>query len=246
MQKYFVNDNDFNSNKITSDDVFHISNVMRYKIGDNILIGNNRKSYLAKITEITKSFVSYEIVEEKIGNTELPVFVSIYQGYPKGDKLDDIIKHSTELGVYEIIPTIMKRSVFKLDEKKKESKIIRFNKIAKEAAEQSERLIVPNIPDIKYLKKIDFSEYDYKILCYEEDARNNELLQFKTIIKKLKQNDKLAIIVGPEGGIDNEELDYLKSIGFVSASLGPRILRTETAAFYALSAISYEMELKNE
>ncbi len=246
MQKYFVNDSDFNSNKITSDDVFHISNVMRYKIGDNILIGNNKKSYLAKITEITKSFVSYEIVEEKIGNTELPVFVSIYQGYPKGDKLDDIIKHSTELGVYEIIPTIMKRSVFKLDEKKKDSKIIRFNKIAKEAAEQSERLIVPNIPDIKYLKKIDFSIYDYKILCYEEDARNNELLQFKTIIKKLKQNDKLAIIVGPEGGIDNEELDYLKSIGFVSASLGPRILRTETAAFYALSAISYEMELKNE
>jgi len=246
MQKYFVNDSDFNSNKITSDDVFHISNVMRYKIGDNILIGNNKKSYLAKITEITKSFVSYEIVEEKIGNTELPVFVSIYQGYPKGDKLDDIIKHSTELGVYEIIPTIMKRSVFKLDEKKKDSKIIRFNKIAKEAAEQSERLIVPNIPDIEYLKKIDFSIYDYKILCYEEDARNNELLQFKTIIKKLKQNDKLAIIVGPEGGIDNEELDYLKSIGFVSASLGPRILRTETAAFYALSAISYEMELKNE
>jgi len=246
MQKYFVNDSDFNSNKITSDDVFHISNVMRYKIGDNILIGNYKKSYLAKITEITKSFVSYEIVEEKIGNTELPVFVSIYQGYPKGDKLDDIIKHSTELGVYEIIPTIMKRSVFKLDEKKKDSKIIRFNKIAKEAAEQSERLIVPNIPDIEYLKKIDFSIYDYKILCYEEDARNNELLQFKTIIKKLKQNDKLAIIVGPEGGIDNEELDFLKSIGFVSASLGPRILRTETAAFYALSAISYEMELKNE
>ncbi len=246
MQKYFVNDSDFNSNKITSDDVFHISNVMRYKIGDNILIGNNKKSYLAKITEITKSFVSYEIVEEKIGNTELPVFVSIYQGYPKGDKLDDIIKHSTELGVYEIIPTIMKRSVFKLDEKKKDSKIIRFNKIAKEAAEQSERLIVPNIPDIEYLKKIDFSIYDYKILCYEEDARNNELLQFKTIIKKLKQNDKLAIIVGPEGGIDNEELDFLKSIGFKSASLGPRILRTETAAFYALSAISYEMELKNE
>ena len=246
MQKYFVSDDDFKNNKITSDDVFHISNVMRNKPGDLILVGNNKKSYISKIIEINKTFVTYEIIEEKIGNTELPVFVSIYQGYPKGDKLDDIIKHSTELGVYEIIPTIMKRSVFKLDEKKKESKIIRFNKIAKEAAEQSERLIVPNIPDIKYLKKIDFSIYDYKILCYEEDARNNELLQFKTIIKKLKQNDKLAIIVGPEGGIDNEELDYLKSIGFVSASLGPRILRTETAAFYALSAISYEMELKNE
>ena len=246
MQKYFVSDDDFNSNKITSDDCFHISNVMRYKVGDNILIGNNKKVYLAKITEITKSFVTYQILEEKIGNTELPVFVSIYQGYPKGDKLDDIIKHSTELGVYEIIPTIMKRSVFKLDEKKKESKIIRFNKIAKEAAEQSERLIVPNIPDIKYLKAIDFSIYDYKILCYEEDARNNELIQFKSLLKKFKKDDKIAIVIGPEGGIDKDELEYLNSKGFISCALGPRILRTETAPLYALSAISYEMELKNE
>ena len=84
---------------------------MRYKIGDSILIGYDKKEYLSKIVEITKNYVAYEIIEERIGNTELPVFVSLFQGYPKGDKLDDIIKHSVELGVYEIYPTIMKRSV---------------------------------------------------------------------------------------------------------------------------------------
>ncbi len=244
MQKYFISDDDFRNNKITSDDVFHISNVMRSKPGDLILIGNNKKTFLSKITEITKSYVAYEIIEERIGNTELPVFVSIYQGYPKGDKLDDIIKHGTELGVYQIIPVIMKRSVFKLEDKKKDSKLQRFNKIAKEAAEQSERLIIPTIPDIKYLKSIDFSEYDYKILCYEESARNNELLAFKSIISNLKENDNVAILIGPEGGIDSSELDYLKEKGFIPCALGPRILRTETAPLYALSAISYEMELK--
>ena len=246
MQKYFVNDADFKNNRITSDDVFHISNVMRFKVGDQILVGNNKKVYLSKITEITKSFVSYEIVEEKTGNTELPVFVSICQGYPKGDKLDDIIKHGTELGVSEIIPTLMKRSVFKLDEKKKDSKLQRFRKIAKEAAEQSERLAIPEIPDIINLKQIDFSKYDYKILCYEESARTNELKAFKTIIKSLKNDDKVVIVIGPEGGIDNQELDYLLKQGFIPCALGPRILRTETAGFYALSAISYELELKNE
>jgi 16S rRNA (uracil1498-N3)-methyltransferase len=219
---------------------------MRYKAGDKILIGNNKKVFLAKINEITKSYVTYEIIEEKIGNTELPVFISIYQGYPKGDKLDDIIKHSTELGVSEIIPTLMKRSVFKLEEKKKDSKLTRFRKIAKEAAEQSERLIIPKIPDIISLKQIDFSKYDYKILCYEENARNNELKAFKNIIKQLKENDKVAIVIGPEGGIDETELNYLLSQGFIPASLGPRILRTETAPLYALSAISYELELKND
>ena len=246
MQKYFVNDDDFKNNRITSDDVFHISNVMRFKVGDQILVGNNKKVYLSKITEITKSFVSYEIVEEKTGNTELPVFVSICQGYPKGDKLDDIIKHGTELGVSKIIPTLMKRSVFKLDEKKKDSKLQRFRKIAKEAAEQSERLAIPEIPDIINLKQIDFSKYDYKILCYEESARTNELKAFKTIIKSLKKDDKVVIVIGPEGGIDNQELDYLLKQGFIPCALGARILRTETAGFYALSAISYELELKNE
>ncbi len=244
MQKYFISHENLEALVIDGDDAFHITKVMRSRIGDEILVSDQNKTYLASIKSLDSNKVTFEIIEEKTGNMELPVFVSIFQGYPKGDKLDDIIKHSTELGVYEIIPTIMKRSIFKLDTKKLESKLIRFNKIAKEAAEQSFRDYVPNIPSIKYLKEIDFSNFDKKILCYEESAKNNELVNFKNIISSLNKNDKVAILIGPEGGIDDSELTYLKDKGFVECALGPRILRTETASFYCLSSISYELELK--
>lgn len=243
MQKYFISNDDFINNKITGDDVFHIKNVMRGRIGDEILVSNQQTTVLAKITRLDKE-VCFEIIKEEIGNHELPVFVSIFQGYPKGDKIEDIIKHGTELGAYEFIPTIMKRSVFKLDEKKKESKLARFNKIAKEAAEQSYRDIVPKVVDIKALKQISFDEYDVKIICYEESAKNGELTEFKHQISNLKPGSRVAIVVGPEGGIDATEINYLLDKGFVCASLGKRILRTESVVFYCLSAIGYEMELK--
>ena len=244
MQKYFISKDDLDNLRITSDDVFHIRTVLRGRIGDIIMVSDDSKSYMVKITNINNNEVSFEILNEQIGNNELPVFVSIFQGYPKGDKLEDIIKHGTELGAYEFIPTLMKRSVFKLDPKKKESKLIRFNKIAKEAAEQSFRGIVPKVVDIKSLKEIDFSSYDKKILCYEESAKNNELKAFKTVVSDLKEKDKVAVVIGPEGGIDDNERDYLLKQDFTLCALGSRILRTETAVFYVLSAISYEMELK--
>lgn len=243
MQKYFVSKEDLESKTITGDDVFHIKNVMRFTVGDEILVSDQSVVYKVRISAIGAK-VSYEIVEEINGNNELPFFISIFQGYPKGDKIEDVIKHGTELGASEFYPTIMKRSIFKLDEKKKESKLVRFNKIAKEAAEQSNRNIIPKVVDIKRLDKIDFSNYNVKILCYEEDSKNNECLKFKGIIKNLKKDDRVAIIIGPEGGIDNSEVELLTSKGFISCALGPRILRTESVVFYALSSISYEWELK--
>ncbi|MBE6137918.1 MAG: 16S rRNA (uracil(1498)-N(3))-methyltransferase [Erysipelotrichaceae bacterium] len=244
MQKYFISSDNLLENKITGDDAFHIKSVMRNRIGDVILVCDESKTYKAKIVSILDKEVSFEIVEEIIGNHELPVFVSIIQGYPKGDKLEDVIKHGTELGAYEFYPTIMKRSVFKLDPKKKDSKLLRFNKIAKEAAEQAHRDRVPKVIDICQLKEIDFSKFDVKIICYEESAKNGELVEFKRAITSLKKDDKVAIIVGPEGGIDDSEIEYLKKQGFTPASLGKRILRTETVVFYCLSAIGYEIELE--
>lgn len=246
MQKYFISMDDFFKNRITNEDAFHIKNVMRFKKGDSILVSNHQQTFITKIEEILDKEVRFEIIEELIGNHELPVFVSIFQGYPKGDKLEDIIKHGTELGAYEFIPTIMKRSLFKLEEKKRESKLIRFNRIAKEAAEQSNRDIVPRVVDIKTLKQIDFSVYDTKIVCFEEASKNGEQVEFKKAILSLKAKDKVAIVVGPEGGIDPDEISYLISQGFIVASLGKRILRTETVVFFCLSAIGYEMELKYE
>ena len=243
MQKYFISHENLEALVIDGDDAFHITKVMRSRIGDEILVSDQNKTYLASIKSLDSNKVTFEIIEEKTGNMELPVFVSIFQGYPKGDKLDDIIKHGTELGVYEFYPTLMKRSVFKLEEKKKESKLIRFNKIAKEASEQSYRTYIPKVVDIIELKKIDFSKFDYKIYCYEESAKECENSNFKNIISSLKPNDKIAIIIGPEGGIDSTEVEYLNKLGFIPCALGPRILRTETAVFYCMSAISYEMEL---
>lgn len=243
MQKYFISDANFDDRLITGDDAFHIKNVMRNKIGDKILVSCQSQTYLAQIFKIAEGKITFEIIEKVIGNHELPVFISIYQGYPKGDKLEDIIKHGTELGASEFIPIIMKRSLFKLDPKKKESKLVRFNKIAKEAAEQSYRDIVPVVKDIIELNKVDFSSYNYKILCYEEASKNNELVNFKNTITKLKPKDRVAIVIGPEGGVDPLEAEYLQKNGFILCSLGSRILRTETVVFYCLSAIGYELEL---
>ncbi len=244
MQKYFVSNDDFLNNIITSDDVFHIKNVMRGKIGDLIVVSNENEEYLCKLVEIAKEYVKYEKVEKLINNNELPVYVSLYQGLPKGDKLDDIIKMSTQFGIDSVIPTIMKRSIVKVDPSKIKNKTIRLNKIAKEAAEQSNRLKVPKVMETIKLDKIDFSEYDYKIVCYEESAKDGEISLFKNVVKSLNKDSKICVVIGPEGGIDESEVEYLKKLGFIMVGLGPRILRTEMAILYVLGAISYEMELK--
>ena len=243
MQKYFISDDDFNNHRITSDDVHHIKDVMRFNIGDDIIVSNGKNEAICKITSIDKGTVTFDITMAIQNENELPFSIDLYQGYPKGDKLEDIVKHTTELGVCGIYGVITRRSVFKLDSKKKESKIERFNKIAKEAAEQSNRKILPKFVDIIDFKKLNFSEYDYKIVCYEESAKNGEQSNLKNIIKNLKRDSRVAVFIGPEGGISEDEIKSLEDMGFVCCALGPRILRTETASHYVLSAISYEWEL---
>lgn len=209
-----------------------------------MIVSNGEEEVLAELISIDTKICKYESKMVVQNNNELPFFVDLYQGYPKGDKLEEIIKHSTELGVSNIYAVISKRSLFKLDNNKKESKLLRFNKIAKEASEQSNRKRLSLVKDIIELKKIDFSSYDHLIVCYEEDAKKNETSNFKKIIKSLKPGEKICVFVGPEGGIDESEIEFLKQKGFISCGLGPRILRTETAIEYVLSSISYEWELK--
>ena len=244
MQKFFITLDEFENKVLTKDTSFQLINVLRSKVYDQFLVGVIDKTYLVQISKIENKLVAFEVIEEKTGNSELPFFVSLFQGYPKGDKLENIIKYGTQLGVHEFHPTLMKRSVFKLDSNKKDNKLERFNKIAKEAAEQSFRDACPTVVDIKQLNKIDFSEYDVKIVCYEESAKEGETSAFKRIVKSIKANDKIAVVVGPEGGITPEEVEYLTNQGFTSVGLGPRILRTETVVFYVLSTLSYEWELK--
>lgn len=243
MQKYFITKEEMNNCKIVSDDVNHIKNVMRCVSGDIVIVSDEEREYEVAFDVIEKKFVTFNVLRELENKNEFPFIVDIFQGYPKGDKMEDIIKHSTELGAHEINPTFMKRSVVKLDESRRVSKEERFNKISKEAAEQSFRKYKPTC-HILDLKKIDFSKYEYKIICYEESAKQNEKSNFKNLVKDFKENANVAIVIGPEGGFAEEEVTYLESMGFVPCGLGPRILRTETASMYALSAISYESELK--
>lgn len=244
MQKYFISHEEYLNQKITSDDVFHITTVMRFKPGDKIIVSDEENESLAVITEINKKYVCFTIEEAIQNKNELPFFIDIYQGYPKGDKIDDIVKHSVELGVNNIYGVITKRTIFKLDKDRLQTKISRFNKIAKEAAEQSNRKKLSKFVDIIKLDKIDFSSYDTLIICYEESAKENESSNFKRLVKDIKPQSKVCILIGPEGGFDIEEVKYLESIGFTPCGLGPRILRTETASMYVLGAISYEWELK--
>ena len=207
MQKFFITLDEFESKILSKDTSFQLINVLRSKVNDQFLVGVIDKTYLVQISKIENKNVAFEVIEEKTGNSELPFFVSLFQGYPKGDKLENIIKYGTQLGVHEFHPTLMKRSVFKLDSNKKDNKLERLNKIAKEAAEQSFRDVCPTVVDIKQLNKIDFSGYDIKILCYEESAKNDETSAFKRIVKSIKTKDMIAVIVGPEGGITPKRLN---------------------------------------
>lgn len=244
MQKYFVSHEELQNLKITGDDVYHIKTVMRFNVGEEIVVSDEFEEYLCKITKVEKNYIGFEKIMAIQNKNELPFLIDLYQGYPKGDKLDDIIKHSTELGISNIYGVITKRSVFKLSSDRLDSKLTRFNKIAKEASEQSNRKRLSKFIDIKKLNEYDFSSYDSLILCYEEAAKEFEVSNFKKLVKNIKENSKVAVLVGPEGGFDLDEISYLKSKGFTECGLGPRILRTETAIMYVLGAISYEWELK--
>ncbi|MFE8703219.1 16S rRNA (uracil(1498)-N(3))-methyltransferase [Cytobacillus sp. FJAT-54145] len=246
MQRYFVENAIDNRFIITSDDRHHMVNVMRLKLGDQIVCSNPLgQSALCTIEEITDERVVATVVKWEEGSKELPVEVTIASGLPKGDKLELVIQKGTELGAKRFVPFTAARSVVKWDEKKAAKKVERWEKIAKEAAEQSHRTQLPEIISPVNLKTlIQLSEsYTHKLIAFEEDAKQGEASVLARTMQELKRGDSLLIVFGPEGGLTEEEVNLLKEHHFQSCGLGPRILRTETAPLYALSAVSYHFEL---
>ncbi|MBR2241327.1 MAG: 16S rRNA (uracil(1498)-N(3))-methyltransferase [Clostridia bacterium] len=255
MPKFFVNSEQVDNNKIRiiGKDVNHIKNVLRMKVGDELYICNESDSmnYKAKINDFCKDEIMCGIVETIENIAESNVKVHIYQGLPKADKMELIIQKSVELGVDKITPIEMKRCIVKLDEKDKIKKRERWQKIAEVAAKQSGRDIIPEICNIKNIKEIgsEFGDYDLVLLCYE----NEKEVLLKEVLKsnELKKNSenlsefKIAVIIGPEGGVDISEVELMKKSGAKVISLGNRILRTETVALAILSIIMYEFE-RNE
>ncbi|MFX3623781.1 MAG: 16S rRNA (uracil(1498)-N(3))-methyltransferase [Ectobacillus sp.] len=245
MQRYFIDAINGEEVIITGDDAHHIARVMRMERGDQIYCCAEGKTVLCAIAEITNTFVKATVVQWVEESNELPVSITIASGLPKGDKLELILQKGTELGADAFLPFQAARSIVKWDAKKADKKVERWMKIAKEAAEQSHRSAVPAVQaPVSFKELLQISAgYDACIVAYEEEAKQGEKANFAKTLGKLQPGERLLIVFGPEGGLTEEEVQLLREHNFITCSLGPRILRTETAPLYALAAVSYYFEL---
>jgi len=247
VQRYFVKQQAMDNRFILEkEDRHHIVNVMRMQSGDRIIcVDPQGKGAMCRIVEMTDDQLLADVVEWIETNAELPISVTIASGLPKADKLEWIIQKGTELGANQFMPFTAARSVVKWDDKKAGKKLDRWQKIAKEAAEQSHRgRISEVINPISFKELLSKSkQFDHKLAAYEEVSREGEVSVFSSVLKQMKAGESLLLVFGPEGGLAEEEVMQLKNNGFLLCGLGPRILRTETAPLYSLAAISYHFEL---
>lgn len=232
MQRYFK-DTSFDVFELSSEDSYHIIKVMRNKIGDNLEVVINKKVYICEIIKM-QDLVTVKKIEEVECDSELSCYVTIAQSLVKEQKMDLILQKSCELGVSEIIPINTVRSIVKLD-KRENKKLERWNKILKEASEQSKRVVIPKLNEIMDIKDLTKLDYDLKILC----TVNELSMSLKKTIPSSLNNLKILFVIGPEGGFTDSEEKMLIDNGFISTSFGSRVLRTETASLYALSVINY-------
>ena len=245
MQQYFIKGSPQSPLVVTDKDTAkHMFSVMRLKAGDQVtLVFDDGVKRLVQVLDPSQQ--SLEILEELADNTELPVQVTIASGFPKGDKLEFITQKVTELGACALWAFPADWSVAKWDGKKLAKKSEKLEKIAQGAAEQSKRNLIPEVR--LFDKKADFLaalvDFDRIIVAYEEAAKEGEAATLVQAVKGLSKGDKLLFIFGPEGGLSPEEIAVFGQAGAVSAGLGPRILRAETAPLYALTAVSVLLEL---
>ncbi|PIC65433.1 16S rRNA (uracil(1498)-N(3))-methyltransferase [Sporosarcina sp. P13] len=246
MQRYFLDQpfDERNRAVISGDDSKHIIKVMRMIAGQEILTVYGGIASVAKIEEILDNQVVVSKHCELTQQTEMPVSVTLVCGLPKGDKLDLITQKGTELGMKRLIPLAASRSIVKWDSKKSDKRIERLQKIAKEAAEQCHRNEIPEILPVQTVKQlIDYAAmFDVKLFADEEDAKSDVPHKIADRLKNVYHGQSIVVVFGPEGGLAREEAVLLQEAGFLPVSLGPRILRTETAPLYTLSAMSYEFE----
>lgn len=247
VQRYFIPKDQWQDDiiTITGEDHHHITRVMRMNIGDKVICNDpTGQSAKCQIKEIDQTEVKLAVLKDLDESTELPVDVTIAQGLPKRDKLELVLQKGTELGATKFIPFQAARSVVKWNQKRAKSRLKRFRKIVKEASEQSHRQKLPIVEEPQTINAlIETSvDYDVKIVAYEEEAKTKTSSSLHDAIQSLQENEKLFVCIGPEGGFTKEEIELLKENDFQTVRLGPRILRTETAALYVLASLSYELE----
>ncbi|OTN77741.1 hypothetical protein A5886_002842 [Enterococcus sp. 8G7_MSG3316] len=248
MQRYFI-DQPYHTQAeyaLSGEPFHHMIRVMRMTTGDQVgLVFLDQIAIIAAISRIDESDVYLIEIEKEQQNKELPIHVTIASGYPKGDKLDLIVQKSTELGAAAFIGFPAQTSVVKWDEKKLQKKQQRLHKIAQEAAEQSQRQVAPSVTLLATEKAFwdHLSTYDHILVAYEESAKQGEIAMLLQVLTEVKPGSKVLAIFGPEGGLTPTEIKWAESHKAVLCGLGPRILRTETAPLYFLSAVSVQLEL---
>ena len=233
MQRYFSNLLNNNEYLLSSDDSYHIKKVMRMKIGDEIEIVDNKKVFLCKIVSLEP--VKAKVIKVIIENHENSKKVILVQSLVNETKMDYVLQKGTEIGYTEFYGFKAHNSVIKENDKSNK-KLLRWQKIVKEAAEQSKRNIIPEVMEIVDITGLCKLKADLKLLLTVNEKTKN----IKKVLKEFQNYDTIIIVVGPEGGFTPKEEEQLMKNGYISTSLGGRVLRSETAGMVALSMINYE------
>lgn len=247
MQQFFADPSWIRDGRVylTGPDVNHIRNVLRMKPGEDVRVSDgNGAVYLCCIGAYEEKTAVLDILKELEPDTELPSKLILFQGLPKGDKMDLIVQKAVELGAYSVIPFAAKRSIVKLDDKKAQKRQQRWQAIAKGAAEQSGRSLIPSVGQVQTFAEAleEASALDVVLIPYEMEEGMEKTVQ---VIENIKPGQSVGIFIGPEGGFEEEEVARAEKVGAKPVTLGKRILRTETAGLAALSILMYHLERRN-
>ena len=242
MFRFFCADDKIHDNKVVVEggDARHLRTILRAQPGDKISIVTESKEYIGEIETVNKEDIICSLLEEVPTNNETKINITLCQGIPKQTKMESIIQQNVELGVKSFIPLITERTVVKLNEKdREEKKLDRWRKIAKEAAKQSKRNLVPTVEDITTVKQlIERLKNEDAMVIVPYELEDVKLL--KVVLQEAKQN--YYLVIGPEGGFDIKEIEMFQEMGAHIVTLGKRILRTETAGLVTASVIMYECD----
>ena len=243
MYQFFVEDAQISEKDVVIEgsDVNHIKNVLRMKCGEKIRISSAAgRNFYCEIAELSGEVVRADIIEELEEDTELPNKIYLFQGLPKSDKMELIVQKAVELGVHEIIPVAMKNCVVKLDDKKAASKVNRWQEIAKSAAKQSKRSLIPVVEmPMSYKLAVERAkELDVVLVPYENERG---MQATRELMAAIEPGQSIGIFIGPEGGFDSSEVEFVRENAHL-ISLGNRILRTETAGLATLAMLIYQLE----
>ena len=238
MPRFFVSDLSGDTAHVTGPDALHLAKVHRAKQGELFTLCDGKGTdYTCEAQSVASDCVMFRVISSCPSASEPTVAITLYQALPKGDKLDFICEKAVELGVTRIVPVLTHRCVSRPDGKSFENKRVRYNRICFEAAKQSGRGIIPEVSPLLMFEEAvkEMAEADLPLLFYEKSEQ-----PLKTLLSRPFYTG--AVMVGSEGGFEESEVEAARKAGIFSASLGPRILRCETAPLAVLSAILYETD----